>query len=255
MPHQENHIQSMLIGLAIVAVIGLVIVAGLRSSAPTTINTSPSTNQDTLSVTGTYQTDVAPDQAVLDLQVSARAPTAAQATSQSRTTLQAVINALHAQGVTDDQIETSGLTLQRITVYNYTTQTQQDAGYEQDTTLSVTVNDLTKVGAILDAATGAGVNSVQGITYQLTPASDTQQKELALAQAATIAHSKATTLASASGASLGKITSVSEQSYITPISYSTGAMALDARAAIAPTPVNPQKVTVQATVSLSYEIS
>jgi uncharacterized protein YggE len=127
-----------------------------------------------------------------------------------------------------------------------------DKGFEQITTLKVTIKDLAKVGSVLDAAVGAGANSVQDISFELRPETQEKVKQDALKAATAAARTKAQILATAAGAKLGDIVSLSENSYIMP--YLANSKTVMTSADAAPTPINPAQVTVSASVQLSYEL-
>lgn len=54
-------------------------------------------------------------------------------------------------------------------------------GYEVKNTVTVSIKDLTQVGAVIDAATEAGANSVEGIRFVLGETSPAQGDALSLA--------------------------------------------------------------------------
>lgn len=249
--------QSKFLWAIVLIMAALVALVAFKSSTPISVNTSPQPQQDLVTVSGTHQMDVAPDQAVMTFQVQTRGTDAKSVSSQNGQLMNAVMAALKAQGVSTDQIETTGVLLDRWTEWDQQQQKTVDKGYQQTTTIKVTLTDLTKVGPVLDAAVNAGANSVPGISFELQPATEQQYREQALKDATLAAKSKAQTLASAAGISLGKVASLNENSNIVPWIYNTKAVmagaALDSAAA--PTPISPQKVTVSATVSMAYEIA
>jgi hypothetical protein len=232
--------------LAFIALIGLILVASLKTMGP--FNLSP--QQELLTVSGMSQTDVAPDEAVLTLQVVSRGDTAKDVSAENRQALSDVMTALAGQELPAGAVETTGLLLDRWTEWDPKSQTMVERGYEQITTLKVTVTVMESVGTVLDAAVNAGANSVQEIVFQLRPETEQKLKEAALREATAAAKAKAKVLAEASGAKLGKIASLSETSEVRPWYYAPKAAAVDT----APTPINPQKVTVTASVNMAYEL-
>ncbi len=247
------------VAIALIAVLGVAAVAMLRAPTPITVQTGPqSPDRNILSVTGTHELQVAPDEAALTLEVVTRAATASQASTMNRELMNKVVSAIKSSGIKDDEIETTNVFLQKVTEWDTKEQKSVDKGYEQRTTIRVTVKDLTKVGSVLDAAVEAGANSVQDIEFSLTPESQTKYKAEALAVAAKTAKSKAQTLADASGATLGRITSLSENSYnYQPIFYNSRAMMADAgmeKVEAPSTPISPEKVSISVSVSIGYEL-
>jgi uncharacterized protein YggE len=233
--------------LAFIALIGLILVASLKTLGP--FNLSP--QQELLTVSGTSQADVAPDEAILTLQVVSRGDNATSVSNENKQGLSDVMAALTGQGLPAGAVETTGLLLDRWTEWDPKSQTMVEKGYEQTTTLKVTVTDIASVGSILDAAVNAGANSVQEIVFQLRPETEQKLKETALKEATTVAKAKAQVLADASGAKLGKIASLTETSEVRPWYYTPKAAAAETTA---PTPISPEKVTVTANVNLAYEL-
>ena len=74
--------------------------------------------------------------------------------------------------------------------------------------LGITVRELSKVGAVLDAAIGAGANSIQGVRFSLAEPEPLQSD--ARAAAVTNARAKAEELAELTGVTIGHVVSVSE---------------------------------------------
>ena len=101
-----------------------------------------------------------PDVADLVLGVTGRAGSAADAMARIADRAQKVIDTLHDAGVSDDDIQTADLSVQPV---------YDDAGnvkgYAASNTVSVRVRDLTKAGAVVDAAAAVAGDDirVQGI--------------------------------------------------------------------------------------------
>ena len=242
-----DNTNKMFVVIAIIAIIGLVAVSVFR----------PSTRQeqrdsDVLTSTGTYQLEVAPDQAVLRIEVVTNASTPKDASEQNRILVASVMNALKNQGLAASDIETSNIYLNKVTQWDYKEQKNINNGYQQITTLKITVADLTKVGTVLDAAVGAGATGIQDISFELKPTTQQQYKQQALTEATKVAAQKASTLASAAQVQLGKVKTVNEDSYnYAPYYYNAKQVVADE----APqTQISPQKVTISVSVTISYGI-
>ena len=244
--------------VAIVAVIGVVVVASLKTGAPITVNTSPLDQRNILTVSGTKDLEVAPDQAEILVQVITNATTAKDASNQNKLLVSKVMAEIQSEGVAKSDIETQDVYLNKLTDWDYQAQKQIDRGYQQVTTLKVTVKNLDNTGSVLDAAITGGANSIQDVSFSLTPAAEAQYKKDALDAATQMAADKAKILAGAAGATLGKVTAINENSYVvTPWRYAGAMMdvASSKAAGAAPTPINPQKVSLSVSVTVSYELS
>jgi hypothetical protein len=194
----------------------------------------------TITVVATGDVHGTPDVADLDLGVSGRAGTAAEVMARIADRAQKVIDALHDAGVGDDDIQTDDLSVEPV-VGNDGTIT----GYEASNTVSVHIRDLSKAGAIVDAAAAKAGDDirVQGITFSIDDDSALLAK--ARTQATKRARAQAEQLASGADVEVGEVRSISEMSSSTPVTYSAGAAAKAAE-----TPVMPGRETlsVQATV-------
>ncbi len=123
---------------------------------------------------------------------------------------------------------------------------QQITGYRASYMLTATLNNLTLVGQVIDAAISSGANVVQGITFGLRDA--TAARTEALGMAVREARQKAEVIAGAAGLRIRGIDRIVEGG--------GGIQVREIRAttAAAPTPIEPGTVTVtaQVTVVFSY---
>jgi hypothetical protein len=126
-------------------------------------------------------------------------------------------------------------------------------GYRASNTVTIRVEDLTRVGAVVDAALGAGANQLEGIGFGLDD--DQAAREDALRAAVEEARSKAQVMAVALGVELDGILAINEGG----IFIQEPAMAMmESRMAVQAdmsTPVAAGEVTVRANVSIQYRIA
>lgn len=141
-------------------------------------------NQNTytrITVLGDSQAKIAPDTAVITFSVVTQGKQAVEAQQQNATKSGAVKKAVEA--VTADaktEIQTSNYSLNPEQDY-YSGRMPKILGYEVRNTVTVSIDKLDRVGAIIDAATAAGANSVQGIQFVIGENSPAQGAALALA--------------------------------------------------------------------------
>jgi uncharacterized protein YggE len=211
-----------------------------------------------LTVSGSGQARVAPDEATVRLGVIAQAATARAAQDQVNQAANAVLEAIRKLGVKAEDVQTSGLSLSP--QYSQPRPGMEDqapkiSGYQANNTVTVRVEDLTKVGPVIDAGLGAGANTLDGVEFGLR--NDEAARSQALADAALKARSKAQTLAKALGLRLGDILEVSEGgiSFTPPQPYPRRGMLQMAESAMADTPVSAGQVGVQASVTIRYRIA
>ena len=230
-------------------VLGAIVALTLPSLAQDTGSSNPSTTQRSVTVSGTSTIKAAPDEAVVSLGVQTEANTAEGALSQNAERMTAVFVALNDQGISKDDIATTGVSLYP----TYGQSGMEITGYQAANSIDVTVHDMTKVGAVIDTAVGAGANLSNGITFKLSDAS--HGVDQALAAAVADARSKAEALATAGGAQLGQVMTIQETSASStpPIFYDRGVMA--SGAATVPTPVSPPTLETQVSVTVVWTLT
>ena len=151
------------------------------------------------------------------------------------------VDALKKDGVGASEIQTTQVSLWPQTSSNG----REITGYQASNSVRVTAA-LADSGNLVDAAVGAGANSIDG------PSLDTADKSAlydeALKQALDQAKQKAQALADAAGLTLGTALKVREGGAPTPIVYGD---ALAARASGAP-PIEAGTQKIQASVTVTY---
>lgn len=161
----------------------------------------------TLTVSGEGSVHSAPDIAALSLGVTSEGASAGAAMSANAAGLQGVLDRLAAAGIEARDIQTSNLSLNPNWT-GYETGAPRIAGYTAMNFLTITVRDLAALGPVLDAAIGAGANTLNGIEFRLSApqAAMAEARRLAVADAM----ARAETLAGAAGVRLGPILSITE---------------------------------------------
>ena len=205
----------------------------------------------TLSISAYGEVKAAPDKATITLGVQTSAPAAAQAMADNAARMNQVIAALRKQGLADKDIQTSNLSLSAQYEYEQN-KPPRLTGYQASNDVTITVNDLKKLGPAIDAVTAAGVNQINGIGFGLEdPQAAEDQARLKAVQAL---QAKAQLYAGAAGYRIGRLVNLSEGGGGSPpVLYAPKVMAMAARAA--PTPVEAGELTVRADVSGLYELA
>jgi uncharacterized protein YggE len=204
----------------------------------------------TLNVSGTGEVTLKPDIAYINIGVHTERPTASEATTQNSADAQAVIAALKAAGVKDDDIQTNNFSIYQRDVNDPSTGAKLSSVYAVDNTVYVTVRDLTKLGAVLDATVKAGANNVNSIQFDL--ADKTKALSDARAAAVKVARTEADQLASAAGVTLGNIQTINyNENTPGPVFYgkSVGLAAADSSV-----PISSGTLQISVNVTITYEI-
>ena len=225
----------------------LLILAVLLSACGSTATQQPPLRS--LNVSGTGTVTMKPDIAYINIGVHTEKPTAAEATAQNNTDSDAVMKAIKAAGVKDDDIRTSNFNIYQSSQNDPATGAKLSTFYAVDNTVTVTVRDLTKLGGILDATVKAGANNVNSIQFDVADKSKAMSE--ARAKAVKAARADADELASAAGVTLGNIQTINyNENTPGPIYYAKSALA----AADAAVPVSAGTMDISVNVTITYEI-
>jgi uncharacterized protein YggE len=148
---------------------------GLAAGASCAQKSSPLTR---LTVAGETSMKAEPDAAVVVLSVITQNQQALQAQHDNARKSDAVIQALKAAAGSDLEVKTSDYSLQPQFDYR-DNKLPKIIGYDARNSVMVTMGDLTKVGAVIDAASRAGANSVSGVSFILRDNSPVRGQALA----------------------------------------------------------------------------
>jgi uncharacterized protein YggE len=206
----------------------------------------------TISVTGRGEVMATPDIAHVTVGVRTMARTARAALSENSTTMAAVLDVLRATGIADRDMQTTNVSLHprwRTEVTENGAREQVLTGYEAANLLRVTCRDLSKLGELLDALTGAGANDMRGISFDI----DDKGKLMDEARAIAVrnARTNAQLYAREAGVSLGAVLSISEAGAPTPAHLGR---AMAEMAVAAPVPIAGGEQTISASISVTFAI-
>lgn len=259
MKHDTGTRRDHIIAATIVALTLVAAQGPLRGQSPTTTTERPSAGTPpTITVTGDGQSSAPADRAVLHLGAVAQAEQASVAQERVNNVMREAIGAV--RGVIEDEkkISTAGISL--LPVYagrQGQPPDQQPAGeprivgYRASNRLRVVVDDLSKVGPVIDAGVREGANQVEGLSFELKD--DAALRREALSDAARQAGAKADALAAALGVRIEGVVAVHETGVgvVRPrVEFSRAAAAMETA-----TPVQPGNVEVNASVMVTYRIS
>jgi uncharacterized protein YggE len=211
-----------------------------------------------LTVAGTGQARVAPDEATVRLGVLAQALTAREAQNQVNRAAGAVLDAIRKLGVPAERIQTTGLSLnpqysQSNSQGSSNSQGPRITGYQASNSVTVGVDDLAKVGPVIDAGLTSGANTLDGVEFGLRD--DGAARAAALADAVRAAGAKAEALAKALRVRLVEIVEVAEGGVAVSPPPSPFRARLAMAAPMAATPVSAGEVGVEASVTLRWRIA
>ncbi len=193
-----------------------------------------------------------PDRAAVDLAVETTARTARDATDENSRAMQAVLAAVRDLGVPERAIRTRRVEL--APRYDNRPQASEPTitGYQATNQVSVRLDDLARLGPLIDAAVSAGANRVTGIRFEVSDADSAYQEALRAAIAR--AKDEARTVADALDETLGPPIEVSTGGFSPPaMPMPMEAARMNAAGKFAP-PVQPGEMEIQASVSIRFRL-
>ena len=206
----------------------------------------------TLNLSAYGETRIAPDKATINLGVVTEAPTAAGALAANSEKMTTVIAALRKAGIADKDIQTSGLNLNA--QYDYVqNEPPKLRGYQASNQVTVTVNDLAKLGVAVDATVKAGAYQVNGISLGLkdpTTAENAARQEAVKALVA-----KADLYAKATGHRVVRLVNLSEGGGYMPSPPPVPMMTYARMEKDAGAPISAGELAVRVDITGLYELS
>jgi uncharacterized protein YggE len=200
-------------------------------------------------LTGHGEVKLPSDRATIQIAVQTRAATASDAAAQNATKQQAVLTALRALGLTNDQLST----------VNYQVYPEQRyeqgkdpviTGYNVTNTVVADIRRLDLVGKVIDAALSHGANVISSLQFY---SSNTEAgRRTAIGNAIAAARGDAEAAARAAGGSLGELIEINVISFTAPqpIMARQSMLAADA----AQTPINPGQETLSVEVATRWRL-
>jgi uncharacterized protein len=206
------------------------------------------TGAPTVTVDGYGSVNGTPNQAIISLGVQTQARTAAAAMRANAIKANALVKALEADGVTPPDLQTSGLSVQP----NYNNAGDVILDYQVNNSLTVTVDNLTQAGPIIDDAGRIAGNAV--LVNSITFAVQNETALLGQARAAAVeqAVGQARVMATAAGMALGPLCSLvdnTSESVPPPVFSQT-----EAAPAAAKTPIEAGSEQVTADITAVYQL-
>lgn len=205
-------------------------------------------------VSGDSIVQAQPDTAIITVSVITQNKLALEAQRENARRSDEVVRAVKAAAGPGAEVKTSGYNLQPMQVYKEN-QPPTITGYQASNSVTVTMSDLTRVGAVIDTASQAGANNINGVSFTLRK--DRPAKDQALADATRAALGKAQTIAQALGGRVARIIEVQEGGITPRPMYSAEygqSRVMNQAASAPPTPIEIGTLDITSQVQLVAEI-
>jgi uncharacterized protein len=237
-------------GVLAAAFVSMALLPGMAQTTEPGLGQTPVAGEPlrTITVIGYGEVAVAPDQALVRLGVQTEADTAGTALSQNSQQMQQLINGLTGAGIVRADIQTQNIQLypRYSDGQNVITPTRQIVGYTASNIVEARVRNLNNLGSLLDAAVGAGSNTIESIGFVVSDAA--ARTDQARRAALDDAQRKASQLAAQVNGQLGEVLSIDESgSPVIPV-----AARLSQAAAGGAAPVEPGTQSLSAQVRVTW---
>lgn len=208
----------------------------------------------TITVNGTGFAEVEPDRANLRMSIVAREKTLDAAQKKAAEVSARVLKMTRKMGIKDDKVDTTGASVRPDYRWNRDKEEQELRGYIAERQILVEIDDLEKLGAVIEGAVVAGVNQVSPPQLDSSKRKDVYRE--ALRMAAEDAKANAAELAETLGASLGQVLSIHSGSNAPrpPMPYASRVQAMAADAGPAES-YNAADLSFSATVTVVFELA
>ncbi|HLH18648.1 MAG TPA: SIMPL domain-containing protein [Bryobacteraceae bacterium] len=217
------------------------------------IETTPRPDKPYVQATGEATISTKPDRAVIDIGVISQGPTAPAAGAQNAKQTEACMDELTRLLGANRKLRTTTYSIRPNYQYPKPGAQPQIVGYTATNVVEVTLDDLSQVSKVIDAATASGANVIQGLRYELKNRGAVHAQ--ALRQAAEQARTNAEAIAS--GLHL-KVVGVLSAEEVTPEEgfgmHKTATAAPLVAGAAPPTPIEIGTIDVDVTVLLRLEV-
>lgn len=165
-------------------------------------------DERTVTVSGTATVKVPADRAQVYLGVQTRGESAAEAAKENAERMDQLVQALTDAGIERKSIVTQSYSVDSI--YDYSGAVPEQIGYEVNNRLAITMEDIAKVGDLIDVGLAHGANQCNGLNFYSSK--EDEAKDAALVAAVQEGMRRAGLVAAGCGKELGELVSV-EESY------------------------------------------
>ncbi|MEM7007650.1 MAG: SIMPL domain-containing protein [Thermodesulfobacteriota bacterium] len=208
----------------------------------------------TINVVGNGEVFLSPDVANISFSVETTAKTASEAVNKNAEITNKVLEALKSKIGKDDKVSTSRYNLSAMYEYNNETKKSEFTGYRATNSVSVKTYNLDNIGSLIDSATQAGANRIEGLSFDTTKRNEITRE--ALAKAVKDARATAQTVAGAAGVKITSIYQISPSySYPAPV-YKDYAVRMEAASPAPPPPttIEAGEISIKASVNMVFGI-
>ena len=200
-------------------------------------------------VTGEASVTATPDMATIRTGVTNQGKSAKETSDANAKTANALVAALRAAAIADNDIQTAGLSLQPTYENTVSSGRGRINGFQASTQLTIKVREIPKLADVIDRVVAAGASDINGIEFIVSapsPALDAARTE-----AVADARRKAEIYAKAADVKLGRVIALSENGAMPEPMMKMA----EARVGRSSPAVMPGEKTLRLTVTVTYELA
>ena len=190
-----------------------------------------------------------PDRAFVTIAAESRSRNSADAQKQNAAAMSAVLQQIEKAGVSKDAIRTTGYDLHP--EFDYANGRQTFRNYLARNTVEVRLDDIDRVGAVIDAAAAGGATTISGIRFDVRNRAALERD--ALRQAVADARARADAAAAGAGATIDKVVRI-EEGGVPEMPRPMARMTAQAVERDVATAVEPSTIEIQARVTLTASL-
>jgi uncharacterized protein YggE len=226
----------------------LVVALGIPAVAHAQPPTVPPT-QPSIVTRGRAIVTARPDRAFVTIAAESRSRNSADAQKQNAAAMTAVLQKIEQAGIPKDAVRTIGYELQP--EFDYANGRQTFRNYLARNTVEVRLDDIDRVGIVIDAAAAGGATTISGIRFDVRNR-DALERD-ALRQAVADARARADAAAAGAGAAIDRVVRIEEEANFEP-PRPMMRMAAQAIERDVSTPVEPSTIEIQARVLMTVSL-
>jgi hypothetical protein len=227
------------------AIVGLTAIPGIAAAQ------APPPEQPVVVTTGEGVVKRAPDRAWVTVAAESRAKTPQEAQKQNAAAMSSVLAKLKGAGIPAEAIQTSGYVLQP--EFDYRDGRQTLRGYLARNTANVRVDELQRLGEIIDIAVSSGATMIAGVRFDVKDRAALERECLTLAVGD--ARRRAAALAAGADMKVVSIVRIEEHGSSAPPPPRPVRMAqTEALQASEAPPIEPGEIEIRTTVTLTAAI-
>ena len=203
-----------------------------------------------ITVTGEAETHLVPDRAILSIGVQTEGLDVAQIKAAHDKRTRSIVDAVRALGITTNDIQTDRLTIEP--VYDYKDGRQELLRYRMYNVVTIRIKDLSKVEMVVNAGIAKGSNVLNGLIFESSK--EQVVRDSLRIEATKDARRKASDIAQAAGANVGRVATLSENAAYNPTYERRTYMKAMSSAADVGTPVEGGELTIRCTINAVFEL-